>query len=42
MAIRLDKAFGSGAEAWLRLQGAYDLAQAEKRLHKIKVERIAV
>jgi len=30
MAIRLDKAFGGGAETWFRLQAAYDLAQAEK------------
>ncbi len=28
MAIRLDKAFGGGAETWLRLQAAYDLARA--------------
>ena len=28
MAIRLDKAFGGGAETWLRLKMAYDLAQA--------------
>jgi plasmid maintenance system antidote protein VapI len=28
MAIRLDKAFGGGAETWLRLQMAYDLARA--------------
>src|SRR5260370_5749352 len=41
MAIRLDKAFGGGAETWLRLQAAYDLAQAEKHAGKIKVERIA-
>ena len=27
MAIRLDKAFGGGAETWLRLQATYDLAQ---------------
>jgi addiction module HigA family antidote len=40
MAIRLDKAFGGGAETWLRLQAAYDLAQAEKHADKIKVERI--
>ena len=26
MAIRLEKAFGGGAETWLRLQAAYDLA----------------
>jgi antitoxin HigA-1 len=40
MAIRLDKAFGGGAETWLRLQAAYDLAQAEKDADKIKVQRI--
>lgn len=28
MAIRLDKAFGGGAETWCRLQAAYDLARA--------------
>jgi len=41
MAIRLDKAFGGGAETWLRLQAAYDLAQAEKSADKIKVRRVA-
>ena len=41
MAIRLDKAFGGGAEVWYRLQAAYDLAQAMKRADEIKVERIA-
>ena len=41
MAIRLDKAFGGGAETWLRLQAAYDLAQAEKHADKIKVKRVA-
>ena len=41
MAIRLDKAFGGGAEIWLRLQAAYDLAQAEKQADKIKVRRVA-
>ncbi len=40
MAIRLEKAFGGGAEAWLRMQAAYDLAQAEKRAGKIKVGRV--
>ena len=30
MAIRLDKAFGGGAETWLWLQMAYDLAQARE------------
>jgi addiction module HigA family antidote len=41
MAIRLDKAFGGGAEAWLRLQVAYDLAQLGKEADKIKVRRLA-
>lgn len=41
MAIRLDKAFGGGADTWLRLQAAYDLAQAERHASKIKVQRVA-
>ena len=40
MAIRLDKAFGGGADTWLRLQAAYDLAQAMKHADEIKVERL--
>lgn len=40
MAIRLDKAFGGGAETWLRLQSAFDLSQAMKRSDQIKVERL--
>ncbi len=40
MAIRLDKAFGGGAETWLRMQAAYDLAQAMKRAHRIKVKQL--
>ncbi len=28
------------AETWLRMQVAYDLAQAEKRVGKIKVRRV--
>jgi len=40
MAIRLDKAFGGGAETWYRLQAAYDLARAMERADEIKVERI--
>src|SRR5262249_31833890 len=38
MAIRLDKAFGGGAETWLRLQMAYDLAQARQHEGDIKVK----
>ena len=41
MAIRLDKAFGGGADTWSRLQAAYSLAQAMKKADDIKVERIA-
>jgi antitoxin HigA-1 len=40
MAIRLEKAFGGGAETWLRMQAAYDLAQAKKHAGKIKVRRV--
>ena len=40
MAIRLDKAFGGGAETWYRLQAAYDLAQAMKKADRIKVRRL--
>ena len=40
MAIRLDKAFGGGAEAWYRLQAAYDLARAMERADTITVTRL--
>jgi addiction module HigA family antidote len=39
MAIRLTKAFGSTEETWLRMQLAYDLAEARKSASKIKVDR---
>jgi addiction module HigA family antidote len=40
MAIRLDLAFGGGADTWLRLQAAYDLAQARQTAKgRIKVKR---
>lgn len=42
MAIRLDKAFGGTADAWLALQSAYDLVQARKNADKIKVKRYSV
>ena len=42
MAIRLSKAFGSTAETWLRMQLAYDLAQARRDENKIKVRRQVV
>ena len=39
MAIRLEKAGWSKADHWLRLQTAYDLAQARQHERKIKVRR---
>ena len=40
MAIRLDKAFGGGADTWYRLQSTWELAQAKKKAHRIRVERL--
>ena len=40
MAIRLDKAFGGGADVWLKMQSTFDLAVAMKKADDIKVERI--
>ncbi len=42
MAIRLDKAFGGGADTWVRVQAAYDLAQAMGHAGSIKVRRLKV
>jgi addiction module HigA family antidote len=39
MAIRLEKAGWSNADHWLRLQAAYDLAQARRHEDSIKVGR---
>lgn len=39
MAIRLEKAGWSNADMWLRLQAAYDLAEARKHEDEIHVER---
>ena len=39
MAIRLEKAGWSNADHWLRLQTAYDLAQARKHQNRIQVDR---
>jgi antitoxin HigA-1 len=41
MAIRLDKAFGGGAETWLQLQMAYDLAQARRHESDIDVKPVS-
>lgn len=38
MAIRLEKVGWSNAAFWMRLQAAYDLAQARKREDRIKVD----
>ncbi len=40
MAYRLSRAFGSTPEFWLRLQMAYDLAQAKKAASKLRVKRV--
>ena len=40
MAVRLEKAFGSTAEMWLRLQAAYDLAKAKKKIELLKIKRL--
>ncbi len=40
MAIRLDKAFGGGADSWHMMQASYDMAQAMKQADRIKVERV--
>lgn len=39
MAIRLEKAFGSTAETWLRMQMACDLAEAKRRASSIRIQR---
>ena len=41
MAIRLEKAFGSTAEFWLRLQASHDLAVARRHERDIKVTRLS-
>ena len=40
MAIRFEKAFGSTADTWLRMQMNYDLAQARQRASDIVIERL--
>jgi antitoxin HigA-1 len=36
MAVRLEKAIGSTADTWLKLQMAYDLAEVRKRAINVK------
>lgn len=40
MAIRFEKAFGSTADTWLRMQMNYDLAQTRKRVPGLSVKRL--
>jgi addiction module HigA family antidote len=40
MAVRLEKALGSTADTWLRMQMNYELAQIRERAASIKVKRI--
>jgi len=40
MALRFEKAFGGSADMWLRMQGAYDLAQARRRQPKLNIARL--
>lgn len=41
MAVRLEKALGSTADRWLRMQANYDLAQIIGRAKRIQVKRLA-
>ena len=41
MAIRFEKAFGSTADTWLRMQVNYDLAQVRQHAAEIVIERLA-
>jgi addiction module HigA family antidote len=40
MALRFEKAFGGSADMWLRMQAAYDLAQARKHHGKMNIPRL--
>jgi antitoxin HigA-1 len=40
IALRLEKALGSSAKFWLRMQINHDLAEARKRLAEITVTRL--
>ena len=41
MAFRLEKAIGTSADTWLRMQMAFDLAEVRKRAGAIKVRPLA-
>jgi antitoxin HigA-1 len=40
MAFRLEKALGSTADTWLRMQMNYELARIRRRASSIRVKRI--
>jgi len=40
MALRLERGIGSTADAWLRMQVAYDLARARESADRLKVKRL--
>lgn len=40
MALRFEKAFGGGADMWLRMQAAYDLARARRRQGDMAIPRL--
>jgi addiction module HigA family antidote len=40
MALRFEKAFDGSADMWLRMQGAYDLAQARKGQRNMNIPRL--
>jgi antitoxin HigA-1 len=41
MAVRLEKALGSTADTWLRMQMNYDLAQVRARASSLRIKRLA-
>lgn len=41
MSIRLERGIGGTADHWLRMQMAYDLAQARLRNDKLAIKRLA-
>ena len=40
IALRFEQAFGGSADMWLRMQVAYDLAQARRRQGKLNIPRL--
>lgn len=40
MAFRLEKAIGTSADTWLRMQAAFDLAEVRRRGAKLSVKRL--